>query len=138
MFLKSSMTYIILDVIMKATMDDFVEYDVPFQSKGKQLLNLVFLTLCDKALFFAIIFFKKKKTEFLLQNNCLALSFLKVWFKSQDFAKMCIFITCFLPKFQNLCGAAVSQRFSALKRKYFLFLKSVRIVREQGRNQSVN
>ena len=29
------MTYIILNVIMRATVDDFVEYDIPFQSKGK-------------------------------------------------------------------------------------------------------
>ena len=34
-FLRSSMTYIILNVIMKATVDDFVQYDVPFQTKGK-------------------------------------------------------------------------------------------------------
>ena len=34
MFLKTSMTYIVLDIVMKATVDDFVEYDVPFQSKG--------------------------------------------------------------------------------------------------------
>ncbi|CAB4035274.1 Hypothetical predicted protein [Paramuricea clavata] len=27
------MTYIILNVIMKATVDDFVKYDIPFQSK---------------------------------------------------------------------------------------------------------
>ncbi|XP_028417725.1 transmembrane 7 superfamily member 3-like [Dendronephthya gigantea] len=32
-YVKSSMTYIILNVIMRATVDDFVKYDVPFQSK---------------------------------------------------------------------------------------------------------
>lgn len=35
-FIHSSLSYIILDVIMKATMDDFQKYDIPFQTKGKQ------------------------------------------------------------------------------------------------------
>ena len=36
-FIHTSLSYIVLDVVMKATVDDFQMYDTPFQTKGKRL-----------------------------------------------------------------------------------------------------